>query len=397
MQLLTTTEALAQFCTRARQQPQERPYVTMDTEFMRERSYYSRLCLVQMAIPAETEGAEVAEGAEAAVLVDPLSPRLSLAPLYALLRDRRVIKVFHAARQDLEIFFHLGGILPQPVFDTQVAAMVCGFGDQAGYDTLVRRILGQTIDKRSRFTDWSQRPLSPAQMAYALGDVTHLRGVYEALATQIAQKGRTGWVCEEMGVLANPDTYRIKPEEAWQRIKTRSQAPEFLAVVRELARFREIEAQRRDIPRNHVFKDDALLELAATMPRDMAALSRTRSLWREARRQDIAQGILAAIAAGRAQPVPDSRPVRAPKRGQGNPALIDLLRVLLKMRCQQEGVACRLIASSADLEAMAAGAQDVAALSGWRHEIFGRDALRLCGGEIALTMEGKEIRVVPLG
>src|SRR6056297_1240151 len=288
MQTITTTEALTEFCEAAR----AHPYVTVDTEFLRERTYYSRLCLVQLAMPGT--------GDENAVLVDPIAggEALSLAPLYELFRDPSVVKVFHAARQDLEIFAVAEGVIPAPLFDTQVAAMVCGFGEQAGYETLVKKIVRSSVDKSSRFTDWSRRPLSDAQKSYALADVTHLRGIYEHLSRKLQDTGRAGWVEEELSVLTDPETYRADPEEAWRRVKTRNTAPRFLAIVRELARFREEHAQTRDIPRSRIYKDDALVELAATKPQSAQDLGRSRLLLREAREGEIAEGILAAVRAG---------------------------------------------------------------------------------------------------
>ncbi len=386
MQIITTTEALAAFCTAAR----GHDYVTVDTEFLRERTYYSRLCLVQLAMPGK--------GDEGAVLVDPVAggAALSLEPLYELFRDPSVVKVFHAARQDLEIFQVDAGVIPAPLFDTQVAAMVCGFGEQAGYETLVKRIAKATVDKSSRFTDWSRRPLTEAQMVYALADVTHLRQIYEFLARKIAASGREKWVAEEMAVLTNPETYRTDPDEAWRRIKTRNTAPKFLAILRELARFRETCAQARDVPRSRVFKDDALLELAATRPQTPEDLARSRLLLREARKGEIAEGIIAAVKAGLAC-LPEAMPhVEAEARAPLNPALADMLRVLLKARSETSGVAARLIASAADLDRLAAGGRDVPALSGWRHDVFGADALRLCAGEIGLVVRGETVEAVSL-
>ena len=259
--MITDTDALARFCAEAA----GFPYVTVDTEFLRERTYYAQLCLVQLARPGQ--------GEDGAVLVDTLSDRLTLDPLYELFRNRKVVKVFHAARQDLEIFATDAGTIPEPFFDTQVAAMVCGYGDQAGYETLVRQIARAQVDKTSRFTDWSRRPLSQAQMAYALADVTHLRKVYEVLAKQLEETGRGPWVQEELAVLTDPATYRADPAEAWTRIKTRSSAPRFLAALRELARFREATAQRRNVPRARILKDDALLELAANRPKSHEELA----------------------------------------------------------------------------------------------------------------------------
>ncbi|MBM9593039.1 ribonuclease D [Roseitranquillus sediminis] len=382
---ITTTEELAAFCDRARQAP----YVTVDTEFLRERTYYAKLCLLQLAVPGEDEGA--------AVLVDPLEGEMSLAPLYDLFRDKSTVKVFHAARQDLEIFFVEGGVIPTPLFDTQVAAMVCGFGEQAGYETLVKRIARENLDKTSRFTDWSRRPLSEAQKAYALADVTHLRVIYEHLSDELERTGRTAWVNEELSVLTNPATYVIHPEEAWQRVKTRNNSGKFMALVKELAEFRERYARDANLPRSRVFKDDALLELASTKPRTAEDLARSRLLLREARRGDIADGILAAVARGLAYRPEDYPEVdRSREKMQVNPALADLLRVLLKAKSEKVGVAQKLVATSAELDAISAGERDVHALHGWRREVFGNDALRLCDGAIALAAKGSSVVVVDL-
>lgn len=389
MQIITTTEALATFCEAAK----AAPYVTVDTEFLRERTYYARLCLVQLAIPPAS-GTKVPGGD--AVLIDPLAENLSLAPLYDLFAHEGTVKVFHAARQDLEIFYLDSGAFPKPLFDTQVAAMVCGFGEQVGYETLVRKIAREGLDKTSRFTDWSRRPLSQAQADYALADVTHLRAIYEFLRDQLDKTGRAAWLEEEMAVLTEPATYVTRPEDAWQRVRTRTSSPRFLAVVRELAQFREAYAQARDIPRSRVFKDDALIELASTKPLNEEDLGRSRLLLREARRGDIAQGILTAVkAAMETKDLPRIAPDEPGK--PGNPALSDLLRVLLKAKSDAAGVAPKLIASSADLDAIASGARDLAALSGWRAEVFGNDALRLARGEIALSAAGGAVRVVPVG
>lgn len=288
MDTLTDTAALADFCARAA----EHDYVTVDTEFLRERTYYAKLCLVQLAYPGE--------GEETAVLVDPLAEGMSLAPMLDLFRNPDVVKVFHAARQDLEIFFVEHGVFPEPLFDTQVAAMVCGFGEQVGYETLVRKIARESLDKTSRFTDWSHRPLSKAQKKYALADVTHLRVIYEYLAAAIDKTGRRAWVEEELQGLLDPEIYVVDPDEAWRRVKTRTNSGKFLSTVRALARFRETFAQGRNIPRSRVFKDDALLELASTKPQSVQDLGRSRLLLREARRGEIAEGILAAVAEGQA-------------------------------------------------------------------------------------------------
>ena len=385
MQILTSTDALATFCKEARQQP----YVTVDTEFLRERTYYSKLCLVQLAMPGQ--------GDDGAVLVDPLADGLALDPLYDLFNDDAVVKVFHAARQDLEIFYVDAQVLPQPLFDTQVAAMVCGFGEQVGYETLVRKIAKQSLDKTSRFTDWSRRPLTDAQLSYALADVTHLRDIYEHLANRLEQTGRSRWVNEELGTLLSPDTYVVKPDEAWRRVKTRTNSSRFLAVVKELAAFREAHAQEHNIPRNRIFKDDALIELAGNKPKSIEELGRSRLLLREARKGAVADGILNAIKRA-IEMAPDDmpKPDRSRDKLQVNTALADLLRVLLKAKTESEGVAAKLVAPAADLDAIAAGVRDLPALKGWRKELFGQDALRLCDGEIALAAEGGDVRIIPL-
>lgn len=383
---ITRTEDLARFCEAAK----SAPYVTVDTEFLRERTYWSKLCLIQLAVPPASAENE-AEGD--AVLVDPLASGLSLEPLYDLFRHEGTVKVFHAARQDLEIFFHDAELFPEPLFDTQVAAMVCGFGEQVGYETLVRKIARANLDKSSRFTDWSRRPLSDAQKSYALADVTHLRLIYEYLVAELKKTGREHWLSEEIGVLNNPETYITRPEEAWQKVRTRTNSPRFLAILRELAQFRESYAQNRDIPRSRVFKDDAMVELASTKPTNEEELNRSRLLLREARRGDIAAGILAAIKAGQ-----ESRDLPQPKKEEpgkpGNAALSDLLRVLLKAKADSSGVAPKLIASTSDLDALATGARDLPVLSGWRAEVFGNDALRLASGEIALSAKDGAVQVV---
>ncbi|TJZ82574.1 ribonuclease D [Paracoccus hibiscisoli] len=388
MPTITRTEDLARFCEAAK----SHPYVTIDTEFLRERTYWSKLCLIQLAVPpastAKTPGGE-------AVLVDPMAEGLSLESLYDLFRHEATVKVFHAARQDLEIFFHDAQIFPTPLFDTQVAAMVCGFGEQVGYETLVRKIARADLDKSSRFTDWSRRPLSDAQAAYALADVTHLRVIYEFLAAELKKTGRDAWLAEELSVLTDPETYITRPEEAWMKVRTRTNSPRFLAILRELARFREAYAQERDIPRSRVYKDDAMIELASTKPLTEADLGKSRLLLREARRGDIANGILAAVKAGM-----ESKDLPQPKGEEpgkpGNAALSDLLRVLLKAKADAAGVAPKLIASSSELDAIATGSRDLPALQGWRAEVFGQDALRLAAGEIALSAKGGAVKVVPV-
>ncbi|MFB2531295.1 ribonuclease D [Paracoccus sp. p4-l81] len=390
MDIITTTEGLAAFCQTAK----TRPYVTIDTEFLRERTYWSKLCLIQMALP----GADGVAAHGEAVIVDPIAGKLSLEPLYDLFRHPGTVKVFHAARQDLEIFHHDAGVFPVPLFDTQLAAMVAGFGDQVSYETLVKKIARASLDKTSRFTDWSRRPLTPAQLDYALADVTHLRVIYEHLSRELVKSGRQHWLEEEEAILLNPETYITRPDEAWQRVKTRTQSGRFMAVLRELAAFRERYAQSRDVPRSRVFKDDALLELASTRPQSADDLSRARLLLREARKGDIADGIIAAVTAGMAVPQTAlPKPEDDGPQMQGNGALADLLRVLLKAKSEESGVAAKLIASASDLDGLAAGRRDLAALHGWRHEVFGQDALRLCRGELALSAKGTTVRVVEVG
>jgi ribonuclease D len=391
MTTLTTTDALTAFCDQARRAP----FVTVDTEFLRERTYFPQLCLIQMALPG-APGSEPGDPA-GAVLVDPIAGDLDLAPFFALLADQSVVKVLHAARQDVEIFWTQGGVIPAPLFDTQVAAMVYGFGEQAGYETLVRGICRASLDKSSRFTDWSRRPLSEAQKAYALADVTWLRAIYRALSQRLAETGRQAWVAEEMAVLTDPATYVTAPEDAWLRVKTRTNSRQFLTLVRELARFREIQAQERDIPRNRVLKDDALLEIASAKPRSADDLGRLRLLQREARKDPLRAGILAAVETALSCPHDrQARPRVGPQRAPADPALAELLRVLLKARADAAGVAQKLIAPVADLDAIAAGARDVPALKGWRHEVFGADAERLCDGRIALSARDGTVHTVAL-
>ncbi|MEE9455007.1 MAG: ribonuclease D [Paracoccaceae bacterium] len=386
MKTITTTEALADFCAECATQP----YVTVDTEFLRERTYYSQLCLVQLAYPGTDD--------ENAVIVDPLAQGIDLAPLYALFKNENVIKVFHAARQDLEIFCVEGDVIPKPFFDTQIAAMVCGFGEQVGYEKLVRQIVNESVDKSSRFTDWSRRPLSDKQKTYALADVTHLRGVYEFLANKLEKTGRTGWVEEEIAVLMDPMTYKIQPQNAWKRLKTRTTSRRFLAIVRELAAFRETTAQQRNVPRNRIYKDDVITELASTKPKSHEELGRSRLLQREARKGEVADGILAAIITGEncsAEDLPQI-PAQRVKRN-GTESLGDLLRVLLKAKAEEYSVASKLIATAADLDALANGDDDgVAAIHGWRAEVFGHDAQRLRLGEIALSASPTGVKIIEL-
>ena len=383
MKTITKSSELSDFCARAVKEK----YITIDTEFLRERTYYSKLCLVQLAFPGDKN----------AVIVDTLANNLDLSPLYEIFRNQNIVKVFHAARQDLEIFYLDSGIFPFPIFDTQVAAMVCGFGDQVAYETLVRQLTKQTLDKSSRFTDWSSRPLTDAQKKYALADVTHLRIIYEILSKRLIETGRVEWVNEELKNLISPATYDIDPKNSWRRLKTKSNSRRFLGLLASLAEFREDYAQSRNIPRNRVIKDDALLELASNKPKNLDELSKSRLLLRDARKGEIAMGLLAAIKRG--QEIPETElPEKYQKVDKRivNSALSDLLRVLLKSCSESTGVASKLIASASDLDSLASGDRNIDALSGWRLEVFGKSALQLCDGKIGLSVKGSKVKTFKL-
>jgi ribonuclease D len=377
MSIITDTEELAAACDRLARFDM----VTVDTEFMRETTFWPKLCVIQLASPEE------------AVIVDAMAPDLSLEPFFALMADESIIKVFHAARQDIEIVHHLGGLIPHPVFDTQVAAMVCGFGDSISYDQLVHRLTGERIDKSSRFTDWSRRPLTDRQIEYALADVTHLRDVYQALSARLAEQRRTEWVREEMEILTSPGTYSLAPEDAWQRLKMRVRKPIELAILTEVAAWREREAQTRDVPRSRVIKDDAIYEIAAQQPSTPAALAQLRTIPRGFERSRAGEEIIAAVR--RALALPKEQLPRVPKHkplGNGNGAAVDLLKVLLKMISETHGVATKVIATVDDLEAIAADDRaDVAALHGWRRELFGDMALKLKRGDLALAVDFNQV------
>jgi ribonuclease D len=383
--LIADDAALADFCRRIA----GAPFVTVDTEFMRERTYWPILCVVQVA------GGGMDDDPRSAAAIDAQAPGLDLAPLFRILRDPGVLKVFHAARQDMEIFFYLMKALPAPVFDTQVAAMVCGFGDQASYENLVGTLAHARIDKSSRFTDWSVRPLSDRQIAYALDDVIHLRRVYEELRRRLDANGRAAWLTEEMAILTAESTYDTDPARAWVRLKTCGNG-RFLAVLREVAAWREREAQRRDLPRGRIVRDEALIEIAHHRPTSADALARTRGLGAKLAEGAMGAGILQAIAAGLA--VPDKDFPRLEDKADlpgGIGPIADLLKVLLKFKSEDSGVAAKLLASVADLDRIAAFGEkaDVPALKGWRREAFGADALRLIRGEIALAAEGRKVKI----
>lgn len=381
--LITETEALAALCARLRAET----FVTVDTEFMRERTYWPELCLVQLA--SDTEVA----------LVDSLAPGLDLAPLGELLADPAVTKVFHAARQDVEIFLLRFGAAPTPLFDTQVAAMVAGYGDQVSYDGLCRSLAGAQIDKAHRFSDWSARPLSAAQMAYAAADVTHLRKIYRALDAKLRREGRLAWVAEEMAALTDPATYRLDPESAWERLRPRTGNRRFLGMLKSVAAWREREAQRINIPRQRLVKDETLLEIAATMPETAADLARARGISEGFAKGRSGAGLLAAVQAGKEMPE-DALP-EAPRDRAGpppSPALVALLKVLLAAKSEEHHVAPRLLASSEDLDRLAAGdGADVPALHGWRREVFGEAALALKAGRLALGVDGRRVKLLPAG
>ena len=377
MSLITDSVALAEFCAGLA----SADFITVDTEFMREKTYWPVLCLIQIA------------GPKGAAAIDPLAPGIDLGPVLALMTDARVLKVFHAARQDVEIFFRMTGAVPAPLFDTQVAAMVCGFGESASYETLAAKLAGAAIDKSSRFTDWSHRPLSERQLLYALADVVPLRKVFERLAARLEKTGRAAWVADQMALLSEPKTYRNDPAEAWRRLKPRTQNRRTLALVRELAAWREAAAQKRDVPRNRLVRDEALLEIATHPPRHVDDLARIRAFGRPLAEGRIGAEILAIVERARALPeaawpeLPAQHKVPA-----GIGPVVDLMRVLLRLVAEENDVAPRLIADNDDLEAMAADDNAaVPALSGWRAELFGRDALDLKHGRLALTASGTRI------
>lgn len=382
--LITTTDALAAFCSRMA----GAAFITVDTEFMREKTFWPQLCLVQVGGPTE------------ACAIDPLAEGIDLQPLFELMRDEKILKVFHAARQDLEIFYNMMGDFPRPLFDTQVAAMVCGFGDSVGYETLATKLAKAHIDKSMRFTDWARRPLTDKQIRYALSDVTHLRVVYEKLNRRLEKNSRAHWLNEEMTLLTTPSNYRVDPNEAWRRLKTRTKTPRFLAIVKELAAWREIEAQTRDIPRQRVLRDEMLLEIAAHAPTTVDALERTRGFTKGQAEGKMGKAILDAVERGKQ--IPESDLPIPPERKdlpQGIGPITDLLKVLLKMRCEENDVAQKLVANSDDLEQIALDDQaDILALKGWRHEIFGKDALDLKHGRLALALskDGRHVEAVEL-
>ncbi len=379
--LITTTGDLAHFCEGL---TGER-YITVDTEFLRETTYYPKLCLIQIA------------GSSVAALIDPLAKGIDLAPFFALMADTRVLKVFHAARQDVEILINLTDAVPTPIFDTQIAAMVCGFGDQVGYEAIVRKLAGAQIDKSSQFTDWSRRPLTHKQMAYALSDVTHLRTVYEKLVAQIERESRSDWLDGELEDLANPAAYRVDPEQSWRRIKARIQNKKQQAALMAVAAWRERQAQDKDVPRGRILKDDAVGEIAIQVPQTREALLQLRLLPKGSADSVIGKGILEAVAQGLAR---DPATIPSPK-GRGDDmsssqeAAAEILKLALKIISERDGIAPKLIASSADIDAIAVDDNaNVPALQGWRREMFGHVALDLKHGRAAITMDKGRVQIV---
>lgn len=379
--MIETTAALADACNELAKSD----FVTIDTEFLRETTFWPELCLVQIASPSHE------------YIIDPLAKGIDLKPLFDLMANQNVLKVFHAARQDIEILYHLSGAIPAPVFDTQVAAMVCGYGDSISYDQLVQRINNVQIDKSSRFTDWSRRPLSEKQLDYALADVTHLRDVYASLKKQLERDGRSGWLEGEMQVLTSVETYDIHPDDAWLRLKSRLRKPTELAILKFVAAWREREARSRNVPRSRVIKDDALFEIAQQQPKDIEALSRLRAIPKGWERSSNGAAIVEAVNAALALPKEDmpkaARPVHSP---EGTGAAVELLKVLLKLIADKHGVAAKVIASTDDLERIAAEGENakVEALSGWRKELFGDVALKLINGDVGLRFVNKKVDAV---
>jgi ribonuclease D len=381
--MIETTAELAAACeTLASGQ-----YLTIDTEFLRETTFWPQLCLIQMA------------GPDIAVIVDPMAKDIDLAPFFDLMANTDVVKVFHAARQDIEIIYNLGKLIPHPIFDTQVAAMVCGFGDSVSYDQLVSRIKNVHIDKSSRFTDWSRRPLSEKQLDYALADVTHLRDVYLHLKEELEREGRSLWLTEEMAILEAKETYDIHPDDAWQRLKMRLKKPVELAVLQKVAAWREREARSRNVPRGRILKDDGLYEIAQQQPKDTEALSRLRTIPKGWERSAAGTAILEAVNA--ALELPKADMPKLPRQNQapeGAQAAGEMLKVLLKLIAEKQGVAAKIIANSDDLERIASEGPkaDVGALKGWRRELFGDTALKLINGEVALRFVDRKIEAVEL-
>jgi len=372
MDVVTTSQDLAAVCARMA----KHPFVTVDTEFLRETTYYPLLCVAQMA------------SADEAVVIDALATGIDLSPFFALMADEKVVKVFHAARQDIEIVWNMAKKIPHPIFDTQVAAMVLGYGDSISYDQLVQRITGDALDKSHRFTDWSRRPLTDAQISYALSDVTHLRDVYLKLAADLDKRKRTNWVEAEMNVLTSPDTYRMEPDRAWERLKSRVRKPRDLAVLMEVAAWREREAQTRDVPRSRVLKDEVIGDIALQAPATLERLGQVRSLPRGFERSRWGEAIIEAVKRGLERDPKTLPKLERFKPAPNGAATVELLKVLLRMTSERHGVAAKVIATVDELDRIAADDEaDVPALKGWRRELFGEKALALKHGKLALAVE----------
>jgi ribonuclease D len=382
MTLITNSTDLIQFCENAAQST----YITVDTEFVRETTYWPQLCLIQVGLEDQ------------AVAIDPLAKDIDLSPFFELLQNPKVIKVFHSARQDIEIFYHLTGKIPEPLFDTQIAAMVCGFGESVAYDILVGRYTKVSIDKSSRYTHWAQRPLTEKQLTYALGDVIYLRPVYEKLFAKILEEDRLHWLEDELAILKDPGTYAMDPYAMWQKIRVRSPKPRMLSILREIAAWREISAQKRNVPRARIMKEETMIELAAASPQSLHELGRMRGISHDFIEKGEGKHILSLIEKAHSLPLEDCPQV---KREGGSPpgasALVEMLKLLLKIKSEKYHVAQKLLATTSDLEEIARSENpQVPALEGWRHEIFGKAALALKSGKVAIGIKNHKIALIPL-
>ncbi|MAZ98044.1 MAG: ribonuclease D [Rhodospirillaceae bacterium] len=382
MTLITEQTQLVEACRRLANET----FLSIDTEFMREKTYYPQLCLIQIA------------GKKEAIVIDALAEDINLNPVLELMENEAITKVFHACRQDIEIFYNLNHKIPSPIFDTQIGAMVCGYGESVGYDKLVRQITGIQIDKSSRFTDWSYRPLSKQQIKYALSDVTHLRTVFESLSSQLEKSGRTKWLEEEFKTVLNPETYNTPLDKSWKRLKVKNGQPRFLILIRELCAFREREAQNRNVPRNRIIRDDILLDIAARSPKSPHDLAKVRNLTKQFSQGKLGESILRVVETANKIPVCEAPLLEKVNNFQHQKsALVDLLKVLLKLKSEDFNVAQKLIANSTDLEAIANNNDaNVLALTGWRKDIFGDDALLLKTGKIALSASNGKIQLIRL-
>ncbi|MEP7173331.1 MAG: ribonuclease D [Aestuariivirga sp.] len=382
MDLITDTKALAALCKALAHET----FVTVDTEFMRETTYWPDLCLIQIA------------GAEVNGLIDPMAEGIDLKPFFTLMNNEKVLKVFHAARQDVEIMVHLAGTVPHPIFDTQIAAMVCGFGDQVSYESIVRKLAQAQIDKSSRFTDWSRRPLTEKQLTYALSDVTHLRTVYEKLKLELDRNGREPWLAQEMAILMAIETYRTEPQDAWRRIKVRLKSKKQLAVLIAVAGWRELEAQEKNVPRSRVIKDDAVAEVATQMPQSKEALGQLRALPRGMSTSRIGDNLIRAVKEGLGRD-----PATLPHANWGREessesvqAAAEILKLALKVVCEREGLAPKLVANTSDIEAVAESDDaDVPLMHGWRREVFGNLALELKRGKAMIGFRDGRVVISP--